>query len=104
MPARCKSVELSIKKRSIESIATEGGSVPPRAEAHFPGQGNRWRLEGAGRRPVLGEAEGTLVPFEGGAGSRSKRVNSFTTTERATNSSDEDTDSMNELLDAFDEV
>ncbi|KAG6956311.1 hypothetical protein JG688_00011483 [Phytophthora aleatoria] len=67
MPARCKSVELSIKKRSIESIATEGGSVPPRAEAHFPGQGNRWRLEGAGRRPVLGEAEDTLVPFEGEA-------------------------------------
>ncbi|KAG6965848.1 hypothetical protein JG687_00005183 [Phytophthora cactorum] len=79
----------------------EGGGIPPRAEAHFPGQGNRRRLEGAG--PVLGEAEDTLSPFEGEGNTRTKRVNSFTTTERATNSSG-DADSTNELLDAFDEV
>lgn len=84
MPARRKSVELSIKKQAIDWIATEGGGVPSRAEAHFRGRGwrisassfrdwwrkreeiwaafgSRRRLEGAGRRPVLGEAEDTLV-------------------------------------------
>ncbi|KAG6962330.1 hypothetical protein JG688_00008650, partial [Phytophthora aleatoria] len=82
----------------------EIGGVPTRAETHFPGQGNRRRLEGAGRRRVLGEAEDTLVRRKHAYGSRSKRVNAFTTTERATNSSDEDADNTNELLDAFDEV
>ncbi|EGZ30177.1 hypothetical protein PHYSODRAFT_435629, partial [Phytophthora sojae] len=84
MPARRKSVELSIKRQAIEWIASEGGGVPSRAEAHFrasdwrisaggfrqwwhnrdqilAGQGNRRRLDGGGRRPVLGEAEDVLV-------------------------------------------
>ncbi|KAF1789198.1 hypothetical protein GQ600_10501 [Phytophthora cactorum] len=84
MPVRRKSVELCIKRRAIEWIATEVGGVPSRAEAHFrqlgwrisasafrqwwrnrdeilAGQGNRRRLEGAGRRPVLGEAEDSLA-------------------------------------------
>ncbi|GMF44502.1 unnamed protein product [Phytophthora fragariaefolia] len=83
MPARRKSVKLSIKRQAIEWIASEGGGVPSRAEAHFralgwcisaaefrqwwrnrdqilAGQGNRRRLDG-GRRPVLGEAEDVLV-------------------------------------------
>jgi DDE superfamily endonuclease/Tc5 transposase DNA-binding domain len=84
MPARRKSVELSIKKEAIEWIATEGGGVPSRAVRHFRTRGwrispssyrqwwhqreqilasfgSRRRLEGAGRRPVLGEAEDRLV-------------------------------------------
>ncbi|GMF54621.1 unnamed protein product [Phytophthora fragariaefolia] len=84
MPARRKSVELSIKRQAIEWIASEGGGIPSRAEAHFralgwrisaaafrqwwhnrdqilAGQGNRRRLDGGGRRPVLGEAEDVLV-------------------------------------------
>ncbi|KAG6948157.1 hypothetical protein JG687_00015655, partial [Phytophthora cactorum] len=56
------------------------------------GQVNHQRLEDAGCRPVLGEAEDTLVEKEYANGSRSKRANFFTTTERATNSSDEDAD------------
>ncbi|KUF76920.1 hypothetical protein AM588_10000019 [Phytophthora nicotianae] len=84
MPARRKSVELSIKKQALDWIATEGGGVPSRAEAHFrqrgwrisaacfrewwrkrdeilAAAGSRRRLEGGGRRPVLGELEDTLV-------------------------------------------
>ncbi|KAG3112364.1 hypothetical protein PI124_g8435 [Phytophthora idaei] len=84
MPVRRKSVELSLKRQAIDWIATEGGGVPSRAEAHFRQRGwrvkaacfRRWwrqrdeilaatgsrrRLQGAGRRPVLGEAEDTLV-------------------------------------------
>ncbi|KAG2888950.1 hypothetical protein PC115_g19907 [Phytophthora cactorum] len=84
MPARRKSVKLSLKRQAIDWIATEGGGVPSRAEAHFRQRGwrvkaacfRRWwrqrdeilaatgsrrRLQGAGRRPVLGEAEDTLV-------------------------------------------
>ncbi|KAG4055305.1 hypothetical protein PC123_g9608 [Phytophthora cactorum] len=60
MPASRKSVELSLKRQVIDWIATEGGGVPSRAEAHFCQRGRR-RLQGAGRRPVLGEAEDTLV-------------------------------------------
>ncbi|KAG3232507.1 hypothetical protein PI124_g22413 [Phytophthora idaei] len=84
MPARRKSVELSLKRQAIDWIATEGGGVPSRAEVHFRQRGwrvkaacfRRWwrqrdeilastgsrqRLQGAGRRPVLSEAEDTLV-------------------------------------------
>ncbi|KAG2922863.1 hypothetical protein PC129_g4550 [Phytophthora cactorum] len=65
MPASRKSVELSLKRQAIDWIATEGGGVPSRAEAHFyeilAATGSRRRLQGAGRRPVLGEAEDTLV-------------------------------------------
>ncbi|ETI39625.1 hypothetical protein F443_14791 [Phytophthora nicotianae P1569] len=84
MPARRKSVELSIKKQALDWIATEGGGVPSRAEAHFrqrgwrisaacfrewwrkrdeilAAAGSRRRLEGGGRRPVFGELEDTLV-------------------------------------------
>ncbi|EGZ17502.1 hypothetical protein PHYSODRAFT_502988 [Phytophthora sojae] len=77
MPARRKSVELSIKRQAIEWIVSEGGGVPSRAEAHFRALG--WRISAGGfrqwwhnrdqilagqgnrRRPVLGEAEDVLV-------------------------------------------
>ena len=84
MPARRKSVELSIKKEAIEWIATEGGGVPSRAEAHFrkkgwrisasafrqwwrnrdqilAASGDRRRLTGGGRHPLLNELENQLL-------------------------------------------
>ncbi|KAG3186853.1 hypothetical protein PC128_g12837 [Phytophthora cactorum] len=48
MPASRKSVELSLKRQVIDWIATEGGGVPSRAEAHFCQRG--WRVKAASRR------------------------------------------------------
>ncbi|KAG3011800.1 hypothetical protein PC119_g13082 [Phytophthora cactorum] len=45
MPASRKSVELSLKRQAIDWIATEGGGVPSRAEAHFCQRG--WRVKAA---------------------------------------------------------
>ncbi|DAZ92987.1 TPA: hypothetical protein N0F65_006342 [Lagenidium giganteum] len=97
MPARRKSVENSIKREAIEWIATEGGGVPSRAARHFRTRGwrispscyrqwwnhreeilasssSRRRLEGAGRRPVLGEAEDKLVDLIYDARLRKEKV------------------------------
>ncbi|KAE9206047.1 hypothetical protein PF002_g20132 [Phytophthora fragariae] len=84
MPAKRKSIEISIKQQAIEWIATEGGGVPSRAEAHFRKRGWRitascfrqwWRdrdqilaehgarrrIVGGGRRPLLGAVEDALI-------------------------------------------
>ncbi|KAG6951340.1 hypothetical protein JG688_00013770, partial [Phytophthora aleatoria] len=45
MPARKKSVELSIKQQAIEWMATKGGGVLSHAEAYFGQRG--WRISAA---------------------------------------------------------
>ncbi|KAG2778455.1 hypothetical protein PC129_g19110 [Phytophthora cactorum] len=45
MPARRKSVELSIKQQAIEWMATKGGGVLAHAEAYYRQRG--WRISAA---------------------------------------------------------
>ncbi|KAG3145173.1 hypothetical protein PI126_g13843 [Phytophthora idaei] len=114
MPARRKSVELSLKRQAIDWIATEGGGVPSRAEAHFRQRG--WRVKAAcfrrwwRQRDEILAATGSRRRLQGAGrhdvyGAQFRQAWSATSLDdQAADSSGANEDEVDELLDAFDEV
>ncbi|KAG2895595.1 hypothetical protein PC114_g15429 [Phytophthora cactorum] len=114
MPARRKSVELSLKRQAIDWIATEGGGVPSRAEAPFRQRG--WRVKAACfRRCVVKKSIGKygfhddpddwfITRHDVYDAQFRQAWSAASLDDQAADSSGANEDEVDELLDAFDEV
>ncbi|KAG3155388.1 hypothetical protein PI126_g9174 [Phytophthora idaei] len=117
MPARRKSVELSLKRQAIDWIATEGGGVPSRAEAHFRQRG--WRVKAASWRQVPDcvvkksiakcgfhdDPDEWFITRHDVYGAQFRQAwSAASLDDQAADSSGANGDEVDELLDTFDEV